>query len=246
MSEPKPKGLSAEVKERILASVSLGVSVRKTLERKGMPTRHALTRELRVDPAFAAAYLEARRVGIEWHIDAILELADSATAENYNAIRLQVDTRKWIACKLVPKIYGDRVEVDAPPPAGYGRLDLLEVAREIAWTLRRADGAVDPIAALLPPPAPAPPPLRVRETRRAPPPTGEPSSHPGAAFQRDVAAAKSEFTIGEWSLLTGENFYGLPPERRPHTVLAFDERDDGVEMIVEPIDAWRERTQQVA
>ena len=29
--------------------------------------------------------------------------------ENINRSRLRVDSRKWIACKLAPRIYGDKV-----------------------------------------------------------------------------------------------------------------------------------------
>lgn len=32
------------------------------------------------------------------------------STENYQQRRLRIDTRKWIACKLLPKVYGDKVE----------------------------------------------------------------------------------------------------------------------------------------
>jgi hypothetical protein len=50
----------------------------------------------------------------------LLELADAAIPEGLDGpgksafiqkLRLQIDARKWIACKLKPRQYGDRVEI---------------------------------------------------------------------------------------------------------------------------------------
>ena len=48
--------------------------------------------------------------------DEIISIADSvkdagpADSAKVNAARLRVDARKWVASKLKPKVYGDRVE----------------------------------------------------------------------------------------------------------------------------------------
>ena len=60
------------------------------------------------DEAFAAQYGRAREEMMEWHVEQLIQIADSATPETAQAARLQVDTRKWIASKLLPKKYGDR------------------------------------------------------------------------------------------------------------------------------------------
>jgi hypothetical protein len=41
-----------------------------------------------------------------------LEIADNSTSESYAADRLRIDTRKWLASKLLPKQYGDRVVLE--------------------------------------------------------------------------------------------------------------------------------------
>jgi hypothetical protein len=95
--------------------------------------------ELGSDESFRSDYAQARKVGVEYHIDQILELADSATQHNALAVRLRVDTRKWLAAKVYPKLYGDRIgleaevthrNVDANDPSV-----LLEGARRIAFIL---------------------------------------------------------------------------------------------------------------
>ena len=98
-----------------------------------MPTKKAVIRWL-ADPRFSdfrEMYYYARRVQAEMFIDEIIDIADSAEKDwkpTYNrhgeqngwkpdneAIqrsRVRIDTRKWIAVHLVPKIYGDHVEVN--------------------------------------------------------------------------------------------------------------------------------------
>ena len=65
-------------------------------------------------------YAHAKRCQIETFIDEILEIADDSSQDvlvneqgsiscNHEFIarsRLRIDTRKWLASKLVPKVYG--------------------------------------------------------------------------------------------------------------------------------------------
>lgn len=63
------------------------------------------------DPDFAANYARSKGEFAEKEAEGLLKLADSAIGrppEVVNAIRLAVDTRKWIISKLLPKKYGDK------------------------------------------------------------------------------------------------------------------------------------------
>ena len=64
-------------------------------------------------PEFCAMYTRAKRAQIERHIDYIVELSDG---DYYDPVKLaqakiQIDTRKWIAGKLVPSVYGDAQQI---------------------------------------------------------------------------------------------------------------------------------------
>ena len=64
---------------------------------------------------FYENYLIARRAGAEIDADFIRYIADSCDAEtpaNVQKARLQVDTRMKIISKLLPGIYGDKVQVE--------------------------------------------------------------------------------------------------------------------------------------
>ncbi len=58
---------------------------------------------------FSAKYARAKLAQADILAEECLEIADSSTAENYNADRLRIDTRKWLASKLLPKQYGDKL-----------------------------------------------------------------------------------------------------------------------------------------
>lgn len=107
-----PLHLSPALRARICRGVALGNSLRKVLKGKGMPSMSKLMETLAGDSVFAQQYARARKQGIELHIDGLVDLADTADADNAHAVRLKVDVRKWIASKLVPKVYGERVEDD--------------------------------------------------------------------------------------------------------------------------------------
>ena len=73
---------------------------------------------------FSQQYASAREVQAEVWADEIVAIADDTTAdlttdkdgkeivrhENIQRSRLRVDARKWIASKLLPKRYGDKLQ----------------------------------------------------------------------------------------------------------------------------------------
>ena len=67
-------------------------------------------------PEFAAAYAIAREDQADTLAADIVRIAD--TEPDANRARVMVDARKWIAAKLKPRHYSDRVEVagDAAAP----------------------------------------------------------------------------------------------------------------------------------
>lgn len=77
-------------------------------------------------PDFAEMYLNAKKSQVEALVDEALEVAqdssqdtvvddngvERANSEWIGRSRLKIDTYKWIACKLVPRLYGDKVTSD--------------------------------------------------------------------------------------------------------------------------------------
>lgn len=228
------------VKATIVREVSLGRSLRKILRAPGLPSKKTVLHALAVDAAFARDYAAARVRGIELHIDEIIDLADSATAENYNAVRLKVDTRKWLASKLVPKVYGDRVEFEDATPPRADKVDLLDTARAISYILRRGDEvlaeAMKPEAprepAALPyRPAPPPSPVDVRPERPAP------------ISDFAVETIHNAVPVHMWWRMAGVDEARVPAHLRPAVLFDVRGRGEPVPVIEEDPREWRRRVQ---
>lgn len=71
---------------------------------------------LQQDATFAGRYAQAREAGADTLADDCIAIADEVKdagqfdSARVNAARLRVDARKWVASKLKPKTYADRVE----------------------------------------------------------------------------------------------------------------------------------------
>lgn len=61
------------------------------------------------DEAFRNAIACAREAQQEAIIDQTIDIADSATPEDYNVMKLRIWARQWRASKLAPKKYGDKI-----------------------------------------------------------------------------------------------------------------------------------------
>jgi flagellar motility protein MotE (MotC chaperone) len=59
-------------------------------------------------PDFSANYASAKVKQAHVIAEDCLEIADDSKKESWAVNRLRIDTRKWIASKLLPKTYGDK------------------------------------------------------------------------------------------------------------------------------------------
>ena len=90
------------------------------------PSHETIYKWKRTIPEFADMYANAKRDQIEPLVDQILDISDDAKndyyannegkelfdSEHVQRSRLRVDSRKWFAAKLAPRIYGDRLIIN--------------------------------------------------------------------------------------------------------------------------------------
>lgn len=62
-------------------------------------------------PEFATQFIRARELQIHGYADDIIEIADDREIGEFRA-KVMIDARKWIAGKLMPKVYGEHIQVD--------------------------------------------------------------------------------------------------------------------------------------
>jgi len=104
----------------IIDRVSAGKSVSTVLSEKGMPNWTVFQAMLAHDASLNAAYEKAVQNRADKLADEILELSDEQMPAGLEGAmasawvqqkRMQVDARKWIASKLKPRTYGDRIDM---------------------------------------------------------------------------------------------------------------------------------------
>ncbi len=101
---------SPEIADRICTAVATSRDGIETIcKADGMPDFTTVYDWLHKRPEFADMYYKAKQFQIDLLADSCLERAEAADGSNYNETRLQIDTIKWLASKLAPKRYGDKV-----------------------------------------------------------------------------------------------------------------------------------------
>lgn len=108
--------------EVLLADIANGASLTAALQRLNpAPSYWWAKDQLRRNPELRTRYQQACEDRADRLAEELLELVDSPIPQGLDGpgksawvqkLRLQVDTRKWIACKLKPRQYGERVDIE--------------------------------------------------------------------------------------------------------------------------------------
>ena len=102
-----------EIQERLVAEIQTGRSLRQVCGDEGMPDIRTVTRWLVADADFAHKYARARMAQADVLFDrmeAVEEQVSAGTMDSH-AARVVLDSMRWRASKLAPKVYGDRLDV---------------------------------------------------------------------------------------------------------------------------------------
>jgi hypothetical protein len=112
----RPSKYSQELAFLICERISEGESLRSICSTPDMPCKAIIFKWLSDKPEFLDQYARAREEQAESMADEIVAIADSVEASDNVAVqkaRLQIDARKWVASKLKPKRYGDRLDLSS-------------------------------------------------------------------------------------------------------------------------------------
>jgi hypothetical protein len=96
---------------------------------------------LREDVTFQRQYAQAREAQADALVDEMLDIADDRALDPKDR-RVRIDTRKWLAGKLKPKKYGEKLLVgeDAENPLSKGtvEIDVFKLADQMREAKRLA------------------------------------------------------------------------------------------------------------
>lgn len=95
--------------DRILADIAVHGSANRAIKENG-GTNSAFYARLERDVAAQERYARARSAGMRAIADETIAIADDPDLDP-NDKRIRIDTRKWLLSKLVPKQYGEKLDV---------------------------------------------------------------------------------------------------------------------------------------
>lgn len=119
----RPSSFKQEIADKICTRLMEGESLRSICEDAKMPGQRTVYQWLNDKTEFQQQYARAREVQADRLAEEILEIADDSSRDTYKdedgndridhevvaRSRLRVDSRKWLASKMAPKKYGDKV-----------------------------------------------------------------------------------------------------------------------------------------
>lgn len=127
----RPELYTQELADAICAELASGKSMRTVCKEDRFPCMVTVFMWLRTRPEFLKQYEKAKEEASDALVEEMLDIADDGTndwmeihdkegaaagykvnGEHVQRSRLRVDTRKWIAAKLKPKKYGEKVDVN--------------------------------------------------------------------------------------------------------------------------------------
>jgi len=134
MGAPKPLGrptdFTEEIAEKICLLLAEGESLRAVCRMEDMPDKSTVFRWINKNDTFRDQYARAKEQGALVWAEEIIEIADDGTndymekidkdgnsvgyqlnGEHVQRSRLRIDSRKWLLSKLIPKKYGDKVDL---------------------------------------------------------------------------------------------------------------------------------------
>lgn len=132
MAGGRPTIYSEELTAEIIERMCEGESLRSICRDDNMPAMSSVILWKTKHPEFSIQYEAAMTSRAQHLFDELLEIADDSTRdkivdENGNErtntevvgrSRLRVDARKWALSKMIPKLYGDKVEQIVSNPEG--------------------------------------------------------------------------------------------------------------------------------
>ncbi len=89
-----------------------GESIADACRLKSMPSEVEVYRHMARDEIFESRIARAREAQQDFEADNCVKMADNATAEDWQVVRLRIWARQWRASKLAPRKYG----TERPPP----------------------------------------------------------------------------------------------------------------------------------
>lgn len=113
IGRPTPADLDdPTVVDELCSRIAEGRGILEVCGDEDMPNHATVYRRMAKDQDFATAIARAREAQQHSEAERCVQMADRATAEDWQVVKLRIWARQWRAAKLAPKTYGDKLGVE--------------------------------------------------------------------------------------------------------------------------------------
>jgi hypothetical protein len=100
-----------EVVDEICARLIAGEGIVQIARSPHIPAASTIYGKMASDEEFKTRIARAREAQQEAIADETVDMADKATMEDWQVVKLRIWARQWRAAKLAPKKYGDKIDL---------------------------------------------------------------------------------------------------------------------------------------
>jgi Helix-turn-helix domain of resolvase len=122
--EGRPTKYSKELADQICDRVANSEKGLRAIAKEFNIATSTIMKWLNEESYFSEQYTHAKELQADYMVESMLDIADDTSKDSIftengervnsewiNRSKLRVDTRKWIASKLLPKKYGDKTDI---------------------------------------------------------------------------------------------------------------------------------------
>lgn len=113
----RPSTFTQEMADKICEEIAMGKALRWLCRQDGWPAERTVNQWLEKNEQFAQQYARARVMQQDGFVDEMVMIADDQSIPPDRA-RVMIDTRKWVAGKMAPKKYSDKIQTEISGPGG--------------------------------------------------------------------------------------------------------------------------------
>lgn len=106
----RPSSFTQELADEICDRIAKGETLRTIIKDSHMPERKTIYSWLEANESFQHQYAQARSQQADNYFEQIVD--EAFTSHDAQIGRLRVDALKWVASKMQPKKYGDKLEIE--------------------------------------------------------------------------------------------------------------------------------------
>jgi len=108
----RPTHYTNELADKICDAIASSTKGTKKIcnENSEFPNQETMFKWLAKHDYFNQQYVRAKQKQVEPLVDSMLDIVEEDA--DVQRAKLKVDTYKWLACKLVPKLYGQKKDED--------------------------------------------------------------------------------------------------------------------------------------